>query len=71
MFQTLKSRDEKEGSGMGLAIFKKAQEFCGAKVEIDDSSLCGAAMAMIWPIQQPQLTSQGAKDAQRVLPISH
>jgi hypothetical protein len=56
---------------MGLAIFKKAQEFCGAKVEIDDSSLGGAAMAMIWPIQQPQLTSQGAKDAQRVLPISH
>ena len=37
MFQTLKPRDEVEGSGMGLAIVKKAVEYRGGTVSVESN----------------------------------
>lgn len=37
MFQTLKSRDDVEGSGMGLALVKKLLENRGAKIEVQSN----------------------------------
>lgn len=55
MFQTLKPRDEVEGSGMGLAIVKKLVERQGGKVWLTDSSGGrGLAVHFTWP--------QGGKD---------
>ena len=51
MFQTLRPRDEVEGSGMGLAIVKKIVERHGGKVWLD---ACpegnGLAVRFTWPV---------------------
>jgi PAS domain S-box-containing protein len=48
MFQTLKSRDEVEGSGMGLSIIKKVIEFhCGEITLVNQSN--GAEFKIFWP----------------------
>lgn len=52
MFQTLQSRDEVEGSGMGLAICKKTVEYYGGSLFIEDSALGGTTITMTWPIGQ-------------------
>ncbi len=52
MFQTLQSRDEVEGSGMGLAICKKTVEYYGGSLFIEDSALGGTTITMMWPIGQ-------------------
>ncbi|GEM_PF-1636160 len=49
MFQTLRPRDQVEGSGMGLAMVKKLVEFYGASVELVNSNLRGAAFEVRWP----------------------
>jgi len=49
MFQTLKPRDEVEGSGMGLAIVKKLVERNGGRVRIVPSTGRGASFAFTWP----------------------
>lgn len=38
MFQTLRSRDEVEGSGMGLAIVQKIVENFGGKIRVESSA---------------------------------
>ena len=50
MFQTLKSRDNTEGSGMGLAICKKTVEYYGGQLFIETSPLGGTTITMMWPI---------------------
>jgi len=50
MFQTLKPRDEVEGSGMGLAIVKKLVERQAGRVWLTDSPGGGLQVHFTWPI---------------------
>ena len=56
LFQTLKPRDEVEGSGMGLAIIKKAVNFHGGKIEISSQVGQGSCFSIHWP-KNTNLTS--------------
>ena len=49
MFQTLKPRDQVEGSGMGLALVKKIVERQGGQVSVDSTPGKGAAFRFTWP----------------------
>lgn len=49
MFQTLKPRDEMEGSGMGLALIKKLVENYGGHIQLKSSGR-GACFTFTWPI---------------------
>ncbi|WP_245602909.1 sensor histidine kinase [Leisingera methylohalidivorans] len=49
MFQTLKSRDVVEGSGMGLAIVKKHVENAGGTITLESSAGEGCAFRFTWP----------------------
>ncbi|HEY8430539.1 MAG TPA: ATP-binding protein [Sandaracinaceae bacterium] len=49
MFQTLKPRDEVEGSGMGLAVVKKIVEAHGGRVWVESQGR-GATFRMTWPL---------------------
>lgn len=49
MFQTLKSRDRVEGSGMGLAMVKKHAEANGAVISIDSEVGKGSTFQLTWP----------------------
>lgn len=53
MFQTLQSRDQIEGSGMGLAIVKKAVERQGGAIAIASTDGGGASFTFTWPKQMP------------------
>jgi PAS domain S-box-containing protein len=48
MFQTLKPRDEVEGSGMGLALVKKSVFFYGGKLDIISNGR-GTKITTFWP----------------------
>ncbi|MDB4976718.1 MAG: hypothetical protein JWN48_5059 [Myxococcaceae bacterium] len=48
MFQTLKSRDEVEGSGMGLALVKKLVESAGCHIRLESTGR-GATFRFTWP----------------------
>ena len=52
MFQTLKPRDQVEGSGMGLAFVKKTVGYFGGEVSLASEEGAGAAFAFTWPKQQ-------------------
>ncbi|MDN3648103.1 PAS domain S-box protein [Reinekea marina] len=54
LFQTLKPRDEVEGSGMGLSIVKKTIETIGGEITIGDCDPCGAMITFTWPIELKQ-----------------
>ena len=49
MFQTLKSRDEVEGSGMGLAMINKILEHFSGRLEIHSDGENGTEMRITWP----------------------
>lgn len=49
LFQTLQSRDEVEGSGMGLAIVRKIVETQGGVVSIEPATGRGATFTFTWP----------------------
>jgi signal transduction histidine kinase len=49
LFQTLRSRDEVEGSGMGLAIVKKIVETYGGNIKLRRNEPRGAAFYFTWP----------------------
>jgi signal transduction histidine kinase len=70
MFQTLQSRDETEGSGMGLAICKKTVEYYGGEFFIEDSPLGGTTIIMMWPIGQGS-SLRGRKHEQGNHPLTH
>jgi signal transduction histidine kinase len=48
MFQTLKSRDELEGSGMGLALIKKLVETYGGTIKVFSDGR-GCRFTFTWP----------------------
>jgi len=48
MFQTLKPRDELEGSGMGLALIKKIVEAYGGKINLISEGR-GSCFSFTWP----------------------
>lgn len=48
MFQTLKPRDEMEGSGMGLALIRKIVENYGGKVTLSSEGR-GSCFSFTWP----------------------
>ena len=50
MFQTLRPRDEVEGSGMGLAIVKKTVESRGGAVSVEEGDAGGARFRFTWPL---------------------
>ena len=49
MFQTLRPRDEVEGSGMGLAIVKKTVESVGGTIALRSDGRSGTAVRFTWP----------------------
>ncbi len=54
MFQSLKPRDEVEGSGMGLAVVKKVVESAGGMIRIDSKSgQRGTTFSFLWPREWP------------------
>jgi PAS domain S-box-containing protein len=54
MFQTLRPRDEVEGSGMGLALVKKLVEWQGGRVWIvSEPGKRGTEMHFLWPGEAP------------------
>lgn len=62
MFQTLKRRDEVEGSGMGLAIVRKTVALAGGNITLASELGQGCRFTVEWPItsDQPNQEEQGA-----------
>lgn len=55
LFQTLKSRDSVEGSGMGLAIVRRVLDVAGGRASISDTNEGrGAAVHIEWPRNKEQ-----------------
>ena len=50
MFQTLRPRDQVEGSGVGLAIVKKMVESRGGQVSVASQTGHGAKFCFTWPV---------------------
>jgi signal transduction histidine kinase len=49
VFQTLRPRDELEGSGMGLAIVKKLVESYGGTITVESTGEQGSTFRFTWP----------------------
>lgn len=49
IFQTLKPRDQMEGSGMGLAMVKKNIEVFGGTIHLDSAEGKGSIFSFTWP----------------------
>jgi len=54
MFQTLKSKDDVEGSGFGLAIVKKLIDRLEGTIHLESEEGEGAAFTIVLPVQPPQ-----------------
>jgi two-component system sensor kinase FixL len=52
MFQTLKPRDQVEGSGMGLAMVRKHVEFFGGVIQLESAEGQGSIFRFTWPKRQ-------------------
>ncbi len=52
MFQTLKPRDQVEGSGMGLAMVRKNIEIFGGKLKLESTEGKGSIFRFTWPKRQ-------------------
>jgi signal transduction histidine kinase len=54
MFQTLKPRDQVEGSGMGLAMVRKHVEIFGGTMKLESTEGKGSIFSFTWPRRQFQ-----------------
>ena len=54
MFQTLKPRDEVEGSGIGLAIVKKSVINLGGTITLESDGCHGCTFRFTWPTNLTQ-----------------
>lgn len=52
LFQTLKSRDDVEGSGLGLALLRKSIESLGGNISVQSDPECGRGTEFVvrWPV---------------------
>ena len=64
MFQTLKSRDEVEGSGMGLALVKKIVHNFGGQLRLESEEGQGSTFIFTWP-KNPEIKSGIARENQK------
>jgi signal transduction histidine kinase/CheY-like chemotaxis protein len=55
IFQTLVSRDDMKGTGIGLAIIKKIVEGRGGAVWVESAIGKGSAFSFTWPLDPPSL----------------
>lgn len=53
MFQTLRPRDEVEGSGLGLALVRKIVSSVGGDVRVDSAPGAGTTFTFTWPKTWP------------------
>ena len=53
MFQTLRARDEVEGSRIGLAFVKKIVAIAGGKIDLKSTPGEGSSFAFTWPVPSP------------------
>lgn len=51
LFETLKPRDEVEGSGMGLSVVKKIVEHYGGNIKVESNQPRGTKFIINWPIK--------------------
>jgi PAS domain S-box-containing protein len=58
MFQTLKPRDQVEGSGMGLAMVRKYVEVFGGTIWLESTEGQGSTFRFTWPVDQPRIAQQ-------------
>ena len=66
MFQTLKSRDKVEGSGMGLAFVKKVLSFYDSAITVESAPGQGTIFRFSWPKTSADTTEKyAAKKAQQ------
>jgi light-regulated signal transduction histidine kinase (bacteriophytochrome) len=49
LFQTLQSRDDVEGSGIGLCVAKKIITNYGGKIEVTSDGVLGSTFTLYWP----------------------
>ncbi|MFC4698866.1 ATP-binding protein [Glaciecola siphonariae] len=54
LFQTLKPRDEVEGSGMGLSVVKKYIDYYQGKITLSSDGKNGATFTIYWPVGKPE-----------------
>jgi PAS domain S-box-containing protein len=54
MFQTLRPRDQVEGSGIGLSVVKRIIESRGGQISVDAEVGRGAKFTFTWPYQAPE-----------------
>ncbi|MDB5522239.1 MAG: hypothetical protein JWM58_2 [Rhizobium sp.] len=59
MFQTLKPKDQVEGSGMGLAMVRKNVEVYGGTVDLESAAGKGSVFRFTWP-KHDEATEQAA-----------
>ena len=62
LFQTLKPRDQVDGSGMGLAMVQKYVDHAGGTITLGEAPGGGAAFRMFWPLTTAKRTT-GSKAA--------